>query len=693
MLATWLAIGFIPKLSCPNCAWAAAIELESASMDRSTAEGVFLPLSGDPRPDAGAEPRDAFMLGRKNGEMIRLNMGEIILKSLGELRKFHFKPVSVTGTFLQPGKLNVESISPSPLAEPLPAQSIAASYPWLSILCKFSNVSNEPKPLSYFENFFGNTFPLFNHYWPELSYDLVGVSGSAAVGWFTLPHPRSYYVYDSDGDGYADFDFDRATTDCVAAAGPSVSLSGYIGINLMFNSELDDYAWGGKYSLYVDGQYKLFNMTWEPPWGYSNQGVLAHEMGHGFGLPHSSGSYGYTYDNCWDVMSDNWSPCNFNYDSVYGCVGQHTIAYHKDLLSWIPPDEKFIALSGTNTVELENLALPASGNYKMVQVPIGGSATHFYTVEARDTVGYDYGLPGKAVIIHEVDTNRSRPAYVVDQDGNGNPCDAGAMWTTGEVFTDSQNEISIRVGLETASGYVVTVAQSLSPASRSTTGVFRPSNGLIYLKSENSSGYADAELVFGIPGDIPIAGDWDGDGVDTIGVYRDSVFYLKNSNETGYADMVFAFGADGDLPVAGDWDGDGVDTIGVYRDGLFMLRNANDTGEPDIQFALGIPGDIPIAGNWDGIGGDSTGIFRPTNGLIYLKNQNSSGYADIEIVFGIPNDKPVTGDWDGDGIDTIGVYRDGAFLLRNSNETGYAEMVFGLGIDGDVPISGKWGLP
>lgn len=224
-------------------------------------------------------------------------------------------------------------------------------------------------------------------------------------------------------------------------------------------------------------------------------------------------------------------------------------------------------------------------------------------------------------------------------------------------------------------------------------GVFRPSEGVFFLRKSNSSGYADAMIAFGIPGDIPLAGDWDGGGVDGIGVYRNGVFYLKNVNETGYADMAFAFGAAGDLPVVGDWDGDGVDSIGVYRDGLFMLRNTNDSGPADIQFALGIPGDVPIAGNWDGTGADSCGVFRPTNGLIYLKNDNTTGYADLEIVFGIPGDIPIIGDWDGDGMDTIGVYRAGAFLLRNSNETGYAEMVFALGIDGDLPISGKWESP
>ena len=224
-----------------------------------------------------------------------------------------------------------------------------------------------------------------------------------------------------------------------------------------------------------------------------------------------------------------------------------------------------------------------------------------------------------------------------------------------------------------------------------TTGVFRPSNGLIYLKSTNATGYADRLLVFGIPGDLPVTGDWDGDGVDTIGVYRNGVFYLRNFNTTGYADLTFAFGQSGDLPVAGDWDGDGVDTVGLYRNGQFMLRNSNSTGAPDMTFALGITGDEPIGGDWDGDGDDSTGVFRPSNGLIYLKNENTTGYADIDIVFGLPGDKPAAGDWDGDSIDTIGVYRNGLFLLRNTNTTGYADAQFALGVSGDLPICGRWG--
>ncbi len=227
-----------------------------------------------------------------------------------------------------------------------------------------------------------------------------------------------------------------------------------------------------------------------------------------------------------------------------------------------------------------------------------------------------------------------------------------------------------------------------------TAGVFRPSNGALYLKNSNTTGFADVAINYGVGGDYPIVGDWDGNGTATIGIYRNGKFYLRNENTIGFADLVFAFGAPGDQPVAGDWDGDGVDTIGVYRNGTFFLRNDNSSGAPSATFALGIPGDVGIAGDWNGDGMDTTGVFRPSNGALYLKNQNTTGYADIQINYGIAGDKPVTGDWDNDGVDTIGVYRNGQFMLRNSNTIGFADIVFALGIPGDMPIAGNWdGLP
>ena len=225
-----------------------------------------------------------------------------------------------------------------------------------------------------------------------------------------------------------------------------------------------------------------------------------------------------------------------------------------------------------------------------------------------------------------------------------------------------------------------------------TTGVFRPTNGILFLKNSNTSGFADIGLNYGVPSDCPIVGDWDGDGDDTIGIYRNGSFYLRNSNTIGFADIVFPFGVPGDQPIAGDWDGNGTDTIGIYRTvtGQFLLRNSNTAGPADMSFYLGNLGDVGIAGDWDGNGSDTTGVFRPLNGILFLKNTNTTGFADIGLNYGIPGDKPVTGDWNNDGIDTIGVFRNNTFYLRNENTIGFADLAFDLGNPGDLPIAGNW---
>ena len=257
-------------------------------------------------------------------------------------------------------------------------------------------------------------------------------------------------------------------------------------------------------------------------------------------------------------------------------------------------------------------------------------------------------------------------------------------------FSPASRNYSNVTSNQTAQNYTPTF--NAAPVCAVTSGVFRPSNGLLYLKNSNTTGFADIAINYGLGGDYPVVGDWDGNGTATIGIYRNGSFYLRNSNTIGFADLVFPFGAPGDQPIAGDWDGDGLDTIGVYRSatGAFYLRNSNSTGAPEMSFFLGNVGDVGIAGDWNGDGFDTTGVFRPSNGALYLKNTNVTGFADIQINYGIPGDKPVTGDWDNNGTDTIGVYRNGVFYLRNTNTIGFADIVFALGIPGDMPIAGNW---
>src|SRR5439155_17131516 len=138
-------------------------------------------------------------------------------------------------------------------------------------------------------------------------------------------------------------------------------------------------------------------------------------------------------------------------------------------------------------------------------------------------------------------------------------------------------------------------------------------------------------------------------------------FMLRNYLSAGPPDATVIFGTASILPVVGDWNGDGVSTVGIFdtSNGLFSLKDSNAPSAPISYYAvLGSPGDVPMAGDWDGNGKSGIGVFRPSNGLIYLRQTPSSGFADFTMVLGIPNDKPVTGRWDNTmNHDAIGVYR------------------------------------
>jgi hypothetical protein len=77
----------------------------------------------------------------------------------------------------------------------------------------------------------------------------------------------------------------------------------------------------------------------------------------------------------------------------------------------------------------------------------------------------------------------------------------------------------------------------------------------------------------------------------------DSRFYLKNRNEEGPVDINYRFGPLNNdwLPISGDWDNDGIDTVGLYDsvNSQFYLRNAHEGGTADVGFSFG-----PLNNNW-----------------------------------------------------------------------------------------------
>ena len=207
---------------------------------------------------------------------------------------------------------------------------------------------------------------------------------------------------------------------------------------------------------------------------------------------------------------------------------------------------------------------------------------------------------------------------------------------------------------------------------------------------------------YGDPGDYPFVGDWDGDGVDTPGLYRqsDGYVYLRNSNTQGIADIKFFFGDPGDVPIAGDFNGDGFDTVSIYRPSnqTFYIINelgSNDTGlgAAEYSFMFGDPGDEPFVGDLDGDGIDEVGLHRDTTGLVYYRNTLTTGIADASFFWGDPADIVFAGNWNGDNTDTVGLLRpsDSTFYWRNTNTQGIADgSALVPGGSTDAPVVGTF---
>ncbi|HLO15053.1 MAG TPA: hypothetical protein VK206_09500, partial [Anaerolineales bacterium] len=246
---------------------ASGAELRSASMQSDspvTISGWITVVWGDGGPDTKIARGPIYYLTEKNTPPVLVEIDKALEKKLGGSISLIKKRVHVQGTWIiPPGQAKKTPIIKAKAIqlEGEPATAISGPQPWISILCKFAGISDEPNPLTYFEGMYGNTYPGLNHYWDEQSYGLVNVNGSSAAGWFTLPQPRSYYVYDQNGDGEPELNHGRILDDCTAVADPVVYFPNFVGINMMFNADLDCCAWGGSgWALSLDGVTQPWNL-------------------------------------------------------------------------------------------------------------------------------------------------------------------------------------------------------------------------------------------------------------------------------------------------------------------------------------------------------------------------------------------------------------------------------------------------
>lgn len=242
--------------------------------------------------------------------------------------------------------------------------------------------------------------------------------------------------------------------------------------------------------------------------------------------------------------------------------------------------------------------------------------------------------------------------------------------------------------------------------------VRRPATYTWYVKNSSGSNYNSSvgdgiqRVVFGKQAsDIPVPADYDGDNIADFAVRRPSTYtwYILNSsgsnfnsdNQDGIQRIVFGKHED-DIPVKGDFNGDGIDDIAVRRASNYTwyIRNS-DGGNYNSGVGDGIQrvvfgkdvNDIPVPADYDGDGITDIAVRRPATYTWYIL-QSSDGEIKSFVFGKNEDDIPVPADYDGDGKADIAVRRDGNqyFYILNSSDGEIQRINFGKQSD-DIPAN------
>jgi hypothetical protein len=168
------------------------------------------------------------------------------------------------------------------------------------------------------------------------------------------------------------------------------------------------------------------------------------------------------------------------------------------------------------------------------------------------------------------------------------------------------------------------------------------------------------------PVDVPVLGDHDGDGLESLIIHRPNTgdWYVSGVGAVDGASLPARRGA---LPVVANFLPGPESELAVWSplNGQFRLRH--DRVREAYEFG-GLEGDVLVPADYDGDGLDELAIWQPSTGLWWMRNIPEATVWSVS--YGESHEIPVPADYDGDGRTDFAVWNREERTIRVSFDEG-----------------------